>query len=63
MKIILSNRDIPYEYVKACNKGHMHFTEDIHDAHNFTCVEEAEMLRAEVQDATGNAWEVLIIED
>lgn len=62
MKIILENKDFT-EYVKDWDKDNLHLTQDINDAYNFSCVEHAEMMRIEVQDATGNRWQVRIIEN
>lgn len=62
MKIILENKDFT-EYVKSWDKDNLNLTLDIDDAYNFSSVEHAEVMRIEVQNATGNRWKVEIIED
>lgn len=62
MRIILENKDFT-EYVKSWDKDNLNLTLDIDDAYNFSSVEHAEVMRIEVQNATGNRWKVEIIED
>lgn len=58
MKIILSNRDFE-QYLKNFVYGLLlQVTEDINEAYNFSSIEEAEILRVEVQHATGNRWRI-----
>lgn len=58
MKFILSNRDIPYEYVKDFSDGHLHLTQDIHEAMRFTDDIEADKIRLMAQEYTGCRWRI-----
>ena len=60
-KIILSNRDFT-EYVKGWNEETIFLTQDINDAYLFDSADEAEEMRLQVQDLSGNAWGIEIFD-
>jgi hypothetical protein len=60
-KIILSNRDFT-EYVKGWDEETISLSQDINDAYLFDSVDEAEEIRLEVQDCSGNAWGIEIFD-
>ena len=60
-KIILSNRDFT-EYVKGWNEDTIFLTQDINEAYLFDSADEAEEMRLQVQDLSGNAWGIEIFD-
>lgn len=60
-KIILSNRDFT-EYVKGWNEEIIFLSLDINDAYLFDSADEAEEMRLQVQDLSGNAWGIEIFD-
>jgi hypothetical protein len=60
-KIILSDRDFT-EYVKGWDEDAIHLTQDINDAYLFDSVDEAEEMRLQVQDLSGNTWGIEIFD-
>lgn len=60
-KIILSNRDFT-EYVSGWDDETILLSEDINDAYLFDSVDEAEEMRLQLQDLSGNAWKIEIFD-
>lgn len=60
-KIILSNRDFT-EYVQGWDDETILLSEDINDAYLFDSVDEAEEMRLQLQDLSGNAWGIEIFD-
>lgn len=63
-KIILQNKDFGFsEFVKGWDSEYLYLTKKSEEAYNFSSAEEAEKMRLDVQEVTGNRWQVEIIEN